>query len=192
MTTIFLSYARGDDEPFAKRLHADLIQAGFDVWFDRVSMPSRELTFHQEIKDSIRQRDRLIYIAGPSAAVSDYVREEWEFALECDKAVIPTLRKGDFDDIPGYLRFIHCDDFRDNNKYVAQLAKLVANLNRPEPPLGNLFAVPNLPPHFLARPDILRRLKDAIRIDLQKPVVITSPTSRVGLQGMGGIGKSVL
>jgi hypothetical protein len=40
-TRIFLSYARDDDEPFVKRLHDDLTKAGFDVWFDRVSMPSR-------------------------------------------------------------------------------------------------------------------------------------------------------
>jgi hypothetical protein len=51
MTSIFLSYARDGDEAFVRRLHADLAKAGFDVWFDRVSMPSRQLTFHQEIRD---------------------------------------------------------------------------------------------------------------------------------------------
>jgi len=51
---VFLSYARGDDEPFVKRLYADLKKAGFTVWFDRESLMSRGLTFHQEIKDAIR------------------------------------------------------------------------------------------------------------------------------------------
>jgi len=32
---IFLSYARGDDEAFVKRLCADLTAAGLYVWFDR-------------------------------------------------------------------------------------------------------------------------------------------------------------
>ena len=66
MTGIFLSYARGDDgEPFAPatsfvaRLQRDLTAAGFDVWFDRVSMPSRSRTFHQEIRDAVATRDRL-------------------------------------------------------------------------------------------------------------------------------------
>jgi len=36
---LFLSYARDDDEPFVRRLYDDLIKAGFDVWFDRLSMP---------------------------------------------------------------------------------------------------------------------------------------------------------
>ena len=43
MTSVFLSYARGDDgEPFdpaasfVARLHRDLTAAGIAVWFDRV------------------------------------------------------------------------------------------------------------------------------------------------------------
>ena len=36
-TRVFLSYARNDHEPFVRRLYEDLIKAGFDVWFDRVS-----------------------------------------------------------------------------------------------------------------------------------------------------------
>ena len=62
----------------------------------------------------------------------------------------------------------------------------------PEPPLGALYGVPTLPPHFLGRPELLRRVKEALLVDLQKPVVITGSGSRVGVQGMGGIGKSVL
>lgn len=99
MTTVFLSYARADDgEPydramsFVARLHADLAKAGFDVWFDRVSLPSRQLTFHQEIADAIRARDRLVLVAGPMAAHSDYFRQEWRWALELDNPVIPILR----------------------------------------------------------------------------------------------------
>ncbi len=53
---LFLSYARDDDEPFVRRLYEDLVKAGFEVWFDRVSMPSRQLTFYQEIRDAIAAR----------------------------------------------------------------------------------------------------------------------------------------
>src|SRR5438552_14205050 len=52
LPSLFLSYARSDDvEPFdsarsfVARLHRDLTTAGFDIWFDRVDMPSRVLTF---------------------------------------------------------------------------------------------------------------------------------------------------
>jgi hypothetical protein len=57
MTSIFLSYTRDDDEAFVRRLREDLISAGFEVWFDRVCMPSRQLTFHQEIHDDLAARD---------------------------------------------------------------------------------------------------------------------------------------
>jgi len=53
MSTIFLYYARGDDvDPFdpatsfVARLHRDLTARGFEVWFDRMAIPSRGLTFH--------------------------------------------------------------------------------------------------------------------------------------------------
>lgn len=199
MTRIFLSYARGDDgdsyDPstsFVARLHSDLAAAGFDVWFDRVSLPSRQLTFHQEIADAIRSRDRLILVVGPKAAHSEYVRQEWRWALELDKCVVPILRKGDYPHIPGELGLLHCADFRNDAQYAVQVAKLIEDLRQPVPPLGALFGMPNLPPHFLGRPELLRRIKDALLVDLLKPVVITGGAARIGVQGMGGIGKSVL
>lgn len=201
--TVFLSYARGDDEAFVRRLHDDLESHGIDAWFDRTDMPQRPLTFHQEIEDAIRKRDRLIYVGGPSAASSDYVRHEWRSAIAMDKHVIPILRMGEYEDaLPGQLALLHCEDFRDNADYESKLAKLVDNLRRSEPPLGALKAVPNLPHPFLARPQLMRRVKDALLVDLHRPVVVAGATAtaeeqadaahQVGVQGMGGIGKSVL
>jgi hypothetical protein len=57
VTSIFLSYARNDDETSVRRLYADLTCARFEVWFDHVSMPSRQLTFHQEIRDAMAAHD---------------------------------------------------------------------------------------------------------------------------------------
>src|SRR5262245_52558992 len=92
MPTIFLSYARGDDEPFVRRLYEDLTAHGFRVWFDRVSMPSRNLTFHQEIRDAVVAHDRLLLVIGPKAVASEYVRQEWQFAwFEAEKVVTPIL-----------------------------------------------------------------------------------------------------
>ena len=69
---------------------------------------------------------------------------------------------------------------------------LIRQLAEPAPPLGKLIAVPSLPPHFLSRTDRLTALRDALRADLDRPVVITGAAARVGMHGMGGIGKSVL
>lgn len=200
--SLFLSYARKDDEAFVSRLHRDLIEAGFDVWFDRVSMPSRQLTFLQEIRDAIAARDRLILVVGPKAAASDYVRQEWRSALEMGKGVNPIVRLDDYvsgsgkvdgyELIPEELKLLHAEDFRDESKYTGHLNNLIRQLLEPLPPIGKLIAVPALPPHYQAQPDRLRKLREALLIDLHKPVVVTGASARIGVQGMGGIGKSVL
>jgi hypothetical protein len=41
--------------------------------------------------------------------------------------VIPILRGGDFDLLPGELSLQHYDDFRDDVQYPAPLARLIAN-----------------------------------------------------------------
>jgi WD40 repeat protein len=56
---------------------------------------------------------------------------------------------------------------------------------------GRLWNVPELPPHFLPRPEQLQAVKDAVLAELPTKVAITG-AGWVGLQGMGGIGKSVL
>jgi hypothetical protein len=111
--------------------------------------------------------------------------------------VTPILRLGDYDtSIPGELSLLHCEDFRAAANYKKALAKLVASLRQPNPRLGGLLAVggffPSPPKHFLARPDLMRRVKEALLVDLQTTQVITGADARVGMQGMGGIGKSVL
>ncbi len=193
-TRVFLSYARGDDEPFVRRLHADLVRAGFTVWLDRESLLSRGLSFHQEIKDAIRTGvDRIVYVGGPQAALSAYVREEWKFGLECDHIVVtPILRLGSYEQIPDELSLLHCEDFRNDAVYPVALAKLVASLREKNPKLGALFAVPPLPPHFLGRLDLIGRVRNALLVDLQGAQITTGGDVCVGMQGMGGIGKSVL
>ena len=59
--------------------------------------------------------------------------------------------------------------------------------------LGQLIGnVPNLPPHFLPRDEQLNPLKNKVLADINQPVAITGQSRHVGLQGMGGIGKTVL
>jgi hypothetical protein len=123
-TTIFLSYARGDDEPFVRRLHDDLTARGFDVWFDSECMPNRAVTFLQEIRDAIAARDRLVLVVGPKAVTSDYVTQEWRWALEIGKAISPVLRLGDYPLLPDELKLLDAPDFRDDARYGQALEKL--------------------------------------------------------------------
>ncbi|WP_238361007.1 NB-ARC domain-containing protein [Iningainema tapete] len=66
------------------------------------------------------------------------------------------------------------------------------NLTPHHLPLGNLTNVPELPPHFLPRPEELAPLKHKVFLSTKQPVGITGKSRRVGVQGMGGIGKTAL
>jgi tetratricopeptide (TPR) repeat protein len=192
MPGIFISYARGDDEAYVRRLHADLTHSGSRVWWDRKAMESRGATFLQELRDAIIESERLLLVIGPEAHASDYVRWEWEYALQICKPVVPVLRMGDTTLVPSRLKDIHFVDFRDDRAYEGALAELTRILRTPAAPLGALVAVPELPPHFLPRPHGINALRDALLADVHKPLVVTGAARRIGVHGMGGIGKSVL
>lgn len=66
----------------------------------------------------------------------------------------------------------------------------ISHPKRPE--VGALISVPDLPPHFLPRPEELNTLKQAVLAETNQPIVVTGAAKKVGLQGMGGIGKSML
>lgn len=190
--SVFISYAREDDEPFAEKLYQNLKKNGFEVWWDRAAMINRGRTFLQEILDAIENSDLLIAVIGPKAIESDYVRYEWEYALLFNKGVIPILRMGDHSLLPPEMSKLHCPDFRKNRPHEKALDELIRLLREPVPPLGQLIGVPSLPPNYLPRKDDLNIIKELMLTDTIKPVVITSAKQVTALQGMGGIGKSVL
>jgi len=84
-----------------------------------VAMPSRGLTFHQEIQDAVAARERLMLVVGPKAALSDYVRQEWQFALQADNAVTPLLRSS---------RSCRTSSGQSNHSYCADALRLDFNL----------------------------------------------------------------
>jgi TIR domain len=193
MTSVFLSYARSDDEPFVRRLYDRLIQAGFRIWFDKVSKHSRQLVFYQEIRGKIADCHRLVLVVGPGAVSSDYVGQEWRFAyFEALKCVNPIVRLDAKDaagkPIDGYsllpreLVLIHAEDFRRDAEFDEHCANLIRRLSEPLPPAGKLVAVPELPPHFVTQPDRINALRDILLADLTKPVVVG------GVRSSGGAG----
>jgi len=69
------------------------------------------------------------------------------------------------------------------------------HLNQAIPaPLGKLSKgdMPNQPLNFLPRPDEFKAIKTAVLASTNQSVAVTGTAHRVGVQGMGGIGKSVL
>ncbi|MFE9438329.1 toll/interleukin-1 receptor domain-containing protein [Streptomyces sp. NPDC006602] len=132
---VFLSYARADDPNFRQALSDGLARAGCRVWLDREVMPNRGTTFGQEIRRAIEACDRLVLLAGPGALSSEYVTQEWRYADDIGKPVVPVVRSTAFHDLPERLRHYHGVEARQQtvDTVVADLARL---LGEPVRPLG--------------------------------------------------------
>ncbi|MCT7963375.1 NB-ARC domain-containing protein, partial [Laspinema sp. D1] len=68
----------------------------------------------------------------------------------------------------------------------------MAQSPQPQFPHTPLYNLPNLPPKFLPRPEELAEIKQKLLGDESQKLVMTGVSRRVGVQGMGGIGKTVL
>jgi len=203
MANLFISYSRSD-EAFVTRLHADLTKHGFEVWWDRVAMDSRGRTFLQEIRDAIASVERVILVVGPEAMRSDYVRVEWQFALEACKIVIPIVRRGRpslvpeeavrsaYALIPRGLASFHAPDFVADSRYDHAFDELRRILSVAVPPLAAPDAVIELPPAYLPRPEVMNKIGKAVLADHHAPLVVGHESRVTALVGMGGVGKSVL
>lgn len=189
---IFISYARSDGDKFAKRLYESLKKLGFEDWWDQKTMESRGITFMQEIRDAITEVERLLLILSPETEGSEYVKWEWEYALSICKTVVPLIIDGHDRLIPSRLKKYHYIDFRGNRSYENVFADLANVLATPVVPLGKLVGVPRFPPHYLDRLEELEILKKRILTGAKKPIVMTGTGRHIGIQGMAGIGKTVL
>ncbi|QPC82098.1 tetratricopeptide repeat protein [Phototrophicus methaneseepsis] len=207
---VFISYARKDDyltevkpgeehtyhldvtRSFTRQLYNALKIAGFDVWWDRENMPNRGLTFLDEIKAAVTDCDFLVYVAGPHALKSDYVRAEWQYAKSICKPVIPILRAGEYEDmIPPEMAMDNGPDMRDMAFFYDKVSELVRLLSD-EPKVATLYSVPNLPDWYIERGTDVSALQASLRADALNPVVVTSKQQTVTLQGMGGLGKTTM
>ncbi|RMG74020.1 MAG: toll/interleukin-1 receptor domain-containing protein, partial [Chloroflexi bacterium] len=197
---VFLSYARADDDPnyddpqksFMRRLFRHLVTAGFEVWWDRESLPSRELAFTTEIENAIRQSDKLLLVVGAGAVKSEYVRSEWQFAIEQCNPVLPALRNGDYGIIPPELSSFNAIDCRPERDEAAAFKDLVNRLQDDIIPLGKQYGLKALPKAYVARKKVFDACRNAICSDAINPTVISALPSAVALIGLGGIGKSTL
>lgn len=189
--TVFISYARKDAKDFAICLYNDLKTRGVQAWIDQSDMPSGD-TFIAEIDRAIDAADYFLLIGTPWATESPYCRDEWLKAIEKAKPIIPLLLVGEYADLPeqAHAKLNDARDFRDSKNYELELERLLDQLQIKPKPAGNLHNVPLLPSYHLTRSTEIDALRDALTA--HKTTVLTSIAKRVGVQGMGGVGKSVV
>ncbi|MGA2985685.1 MAG: NB-ARC domain-containing protein [Terriglobia bacterium] len=189
---VFISYAWKDDQTFVERLYNDLQRLGYDPWMDKKNMPSRGRSLPKEVEEQIQICDRVLAVMGPAAITSEACQGERAFAFGVGKVVTAILRLGDYKMLPRELSKYFVPDFRAWRPYEAALDELVRVLHDPPVIPGRLFDVPAPPAHLQHRPDELRALRESVTAaELSETTVITS-AGHVGLQGMGGVGKTVM
>jgi WD40 repeat protein len=81
---------------------------------------------------------------------------------------------------------------QDNQQITRLLKQILAQSPQPQFPHTPLYNLPNLPPKFLPRPEELAEIKQKLLGDESQKLVMTGVSRRLGVQGMGGIGKTVL
>lgn len=193
MNDVFLSYARAKNEPLAKTIYERLTQEGLTVWWDRECMPSRSLTFLQEIRLAVRDAERTVVLVDEPALESEYVQAEWQYALAAGKPVVPLCRLESYDHLPPELGSLHSPDFGSKRALDEALDELLRILGDDIPQLGRLIGeVPDIPPHFQPRTRQMSRVAAEVMPGREDPVTVTGPERISVLHGMGGSGKSVL
>ncbi|HYM76872.1 MAG TPA: TIR domain-containing protein [Candidatus Dormibacteraeota bacterium] len=188
---IFLSYAREDGSEFACRLYEDLQKKGHEPWLD-VSHSKAGNAWTEDIEKAIDSCDILLAILTRDYINSKSCRVEHMRALRIGKTVIPLLL--DYGaDRPLQLEHLNYQDFTDVTQYVTGFRTLLNALDGgsllplPEKFQSTLVIAPPLPPGYVPRPEELERLRSAVIGSAgDRHVALTA------LQGMGGVGKTVL
>jgi tetratricopeptide (TPR) repeat protein len=192
-TKIFISYARRDSKTLANRLHNDLATAGYDVWLDISNIPGGT-SWTTEIERAIDNCEVALALLSAGSYVSEICRAEQLYALRKGKRVIPVLVQPSAG-LPLHLGHLNYRDFTNAAQYDEQFQILIGDIGGgtyvPLPATYQRTSVstnaPPRPPHFLERPEVLNHLRAAVTSDeTDRRIGITA------IQGMGGIGKTVM
>jgi hypothetical protein len=129
MPSLFLSYSHAD-KAFVHRLYNDLMQRGFQVWLDEVSIAPGAL-ISESIEKGIEECAYFIVTLSPDSVKSAWVRQECALALTraCQEhgcAIVPILRKDC--DIPDPFEERRHLDFREEENYHASFELLLKAL----------------------------------------------------------------
>jgi hypothetical protein len=188
---VFISYAHRDGADLAARLQGDLETRAFEVWLDK----HRLLGGHgwaKEIESEIDRCDLALALLSAGSYQSDICRAEQERSLAKGKLVIPVRVQRDCD-VPLPLQTRQYIDFSDPANYASALQQLEESIQRrrgvvaPAERRPRYNNSPPLPLNFAERPEILSKFRDALFDEApNRHIALTA------LQGMGGIGKTVL
>jgi WD40 repeat protein len=190
-TRIFVSYAYYDEAQLAARLCADLQSNGFSCYLDRNRI-NLGASWTSEIEEAINSCDILLALLSEGSFRSEICRAEQLRALRHGKRVIPVYAQPRADR-PLHLEHLSYCDLSDSSRYADVFQLLLAEMAEgafvplPVVHARTVVTAPALPPDFIARPEELDRLRRAVMAEnprQQLPII--------SVQGMGGVGKTIL
>ncbi|MBV8808774.1 MAG: TIR domain-containing protein, partial [Acidobacteriaceae bacterium] len=187
---VFISYARKDGSELANKLCTDLKRKGLTVWLDTRDLRGGA-TWTTEIEQALDECDVALALLTHGSYVSEICRAEQLRALRHGKCVIP-LRAQKNTDIALHLETKNYRDFAGGayQERFAELLNDIAHRNgialKPEY-RETYITAPPFPPNYVERPQELIALRNAVITENGgRAIALTA------LQGMGGIGKTVL
>lgn len=87
MPDVMISYSRADLD-FVRDLAGSLERHGLDVWVDLEGIYVGE-EFWAQLCAAIEGAENILFIISPHSVASDWCRKELEYALHCNKRIIP-------------------------------------------------------------------------------------------------------
>jgi len=186
---IFISYARKDGAELALRLQKDLRAAGFDAWLDRQRIEGGA-SWTLEIEEAIDRAQMVLALLTPGSYVSEICRAEQLRSLRKGKCLIPVLAGYGGEVVPLYL------EGKNWRRYPEQWSELLGDIEahngaalapgyRTTP--ATYITAPPTVANYIERREAVRALRETLfGADEHRAVALTA------LEGMGGIGKTVL
>ncbi|WP_317928605.1 TIR domain-containing protein [Halioxenophilus sp. WMMB6] len=89
MTDVFISYSRKDSD-MVERIRDSLKRHGLDVWIDQEDIGTGA-RWDQQIEAGIQTADKILVILSSASVASQNVGDEWSYALEKQKHIIPVM-----------------------------------------------------------------------------------------------------
>jgi hypothetical protein len=125
--SVFISYSRTDAD-FVDLLLRLLLSKGYDAWLDRRDIEAGS-RWDVAVEQAIQARSHLVVVLTPESAASQNVADEWSYALEEGKTVVPLLYRPC--SIPMRLRRLQWIDF-DQQPFAQGFKTLSAVLGEPD------------------------------------------------------------
>lgn len=125
--SIFISYSRADSE-FVDLLQRLLVSKGYSTWIDRRNIGAGS-RWDQAIEQAIQAQSHLIVVLTPESAASENVADEWSYAIEEGKTIIPIFYRAC--SVPMRLRRLQGIDF-EKQVFADAFRALTATLGEPD------------------------------------------------------------